>query len=519
MKLEHVTLEETECFSPIFLDYINQKESLKSFYDFFPKLENFQQAIGRKKMSAETRARLEEVLAEQYGPLETSEAVEYNIHSLAEEKTFTVTTGHQLNIFTGPLYFIYKIVSVINACKALKKAYPSYHFVPVYWMASEDHDFDEISYFHLFGKKYTWDKQQDGAVGRLKPHSLNSVIEELPEPVPVFEKAYLDNDSLANAVRDYVNELFGKYGLVVLDADHPKLKGSFTHVIEQELFDNPSNELVKKATDALQNEGYKDQAFSRKINLFYLDNGLRERIEHSGDHFKIVNTDLTFSESEMRQMVEDHPERFSPNVILRPLFQETILLNLAYVGGPSEIAYWLQLKGVFDHFEVPLPALMPRNFGLVINKANQKKVEKLGLSAKDLFKSAEDLKEAYLQQHGDSDFDLQTERKEINATFASIQKKAEEIDGSLVGFIGAEESKAQKSLENIAKRLKKSEENKNEIAMNQIDTIKEKLFPNGNLQERHDNFLNFYLNNPQFIDELIELFDAFDFRFHVLHMK
>jgi uncharacterized protein YllA (UPF0747 family) len=236
-----------------------------------------------------------------------------------------------------------------------------------------------------------------------------------------------------------------------------------------------------------------------------------------GESYKVLNTELTFSEKEITALIDSEPERFSPNVIMRPLYQETILPNLAYAGGPAEIAYWFQLKEVFEYHKTFFPALMPRVFGLVVNKANYKRVQKLSLSAADLFKSANVLKEQYLQANSDNLYQLIEEEAQLAALFERIQSKAQKVDPSLVGFIGAEGSKAAKSLDNISKRLKKSEEQNNETAMSQIDGIKEKLFPNDGLQERSENFLNFYLNNPQFISDLLEKFDPFSFKFHVLY--
>lgn len=516
MKLEFVDFEETECFSSIFIDYINQKEELKPFYHTFPEDNQFKELIDKRQMSSADRLQLVKVLAEQYGPLNAPEAVEFNIHSLANKKTYSVTTGHQLNIFTGPLYFIYKIVTVINACNHLKTLHPDCHFVPVYWMASEDHDLEEISHFNLFGKKYKWETSQKGSVGKMKPHSINNLIDQLPDPVPLFEKAYLNYDSLSEAVRFYVNELFGNHGLIVLDADDRRLKSLFAPIIEKEIFENKSNELVNASSERLEAAGYKNQAFSREINFFYMEKGLRSRIVREGDKFKVLDTDKEFSKEEIKSLIHEKPELFSPNVIMRPVYQETILPNLAYVGGPAEIAYWLQLKDVFEHHNVFYPALMPRVFSLVVNKALQKKVSKLKLKASDIFKQTHKIKEAYLQKHAESAFDLYAERGLIGEIFDKIKVKTEEIDGSLTGFVGAEGNKVLKSLENISKRLKKAEESNNETAMQQIDTIKEKLFPNGSLQERHDNFLNFYLNQPGFIDMLLLKFDSFAYKFHVL---
>ncbi len=517
MKLKTVSFDETECFAPVFLDYINKKDSLTSFYNAFPDLKNFKKTLEKRTLSKDHRAVLVHVLNRQYGPLNHHDAVDFNIHSLGNEKTFTVTTGHQLNIFTGPLYFIYKIVTVINACKALTEEYPEYHFVPVYWMASEDHDLDEISYFNLFGKKYQWTTEQKGPVGRMKPHSLNGLIDQLPEQVALFEQAYLDHDTLADAVRYYVNELFGDQGLVVLDADNPKLKRLFSPVIEKEIFENHSHGLVQQRSQEMEAAGYNNQAFSREINFFYMEKGLRERIVKEGDAYKVLNTEKVFSAAEMEAAIKTHPENFSPNVIMRPLYQESILPNLAYCGGPAEIAYWLQLKGVFDHYETSFPLLMPRVFGMVVNKPVLKKVEKLKLSNADLFKTAHQLKEAYLDQHGEDGFNLEEEREALAALFDKIKAKAETIDSSLTGYIGAEGTKGFKLLDNISKKLKRAEEQNNDTAMHQIDTIKEKLFPGGGLQERHDNFLNFYLNDHEFIQKLLDNFDAFDYQFHILY--
>ncbi|MFT6867163.1 MAG: bacillithiol biosynthesis cysteine-adding enzyme BshC [Cyclobacteriaceae bacterium] len=517
MRSEKVSLEEAGCFSPLFLDYINQKEELKPFYNAFPTIENFRKIITERAFSDEKRSLLTHVLLQEYESLRVTDAVDFNIHSLQHQNTFTVTTGHQLNIFTGPLYFIYKIISVINICKKLKAAYPEYNFVPVYWMATEDHDVAEINHFNLFGKKFTWETDQKGPVGRFKTHSLVDVIHQLgKEDVSLFEKAYLDYGDLAESVRYYVNKLFGDQGIVVIDGDNKTLKSLFAPTIKSELFQNKSNTLVGAVSEKLKAAGYSDQAFSREINLFYMESGLRERIVKDGHIFKVLNTDLSFTPEEMEHMLETKPENFSPNVILRPLYQETILPNLAYVGGPAEVAYWLQLKGVFEEYDTPFPILMPRNFALVVNKSIQRKIERIKLKGQDLFKEATLLKEEYLAIHAANGYDLSSEKETLTLFFEKIKEKAALVDGSLTGFVGAESVGSFKALENIAKRLKKAEEQNNEAAMNQIDTIKDKLFPEGNLQERHDNFLAYSLNNPNFIKDLLQKFDPFKFQFQII---
>ncbi|UXP32919.1 bacillithiol biosynthesis cysteine-adding enzyme BshC [Reichenbachiella agarivorans] len=516
MQVTKVNLQDTHSFSQFFIDYLSDKKELAAFYGLRPEIDSFGEQIKKKSFSMTHRKVLCQVLEDQYEGYEVASALAGNLSDLGLDNTYTVTTGHQLNIFTGPLYFIYKIVTVINACKELKAKYPDSNFVPVYWMASEDHDFDEISYFNLFGKKYQWACQDQGGVGRLSTASLEGLLAELPEKVELFEQAYRNHGNLADAVRCYVNDLFGEEGLVVLDADDDRLKALFAPVIKDDLLHHTANKLVEQTNQELLDLGYKTQIFPREINFFYLDEGLRERIIKEDGQYKVNNTNLTFSEEEILALVDSNPEKFSPNVVMRPLYQEMILPNLAYVGGPAEVIYWLQLGKVFEKYETAFPILLPRNFALYINKSLQKKADKFAWSDTELFKSTGDLQEAYLLQHADDSMSLNGEVEDLQKVFDQLIAKAEVIDGSLVGFISAEHAKSVKSLDNIGKRLKKSEEKKHEVALKQIEGVKEKLFPGGGLQERHDNFLNFYINNPNFIQELIGALEPFDLKMHVL---
>ncbi|MFA0962263.1 bacillithiol biosynthesis cysteine-adding enzyme BshC [Roseivirga sp. BDSF3-8] len=504
-------------FTPIFQAYIEQEEKLKPFYGLYPDTENFLKQAEAKSFTSEARIRLQDVLQTQYKDLTISEAVSQNLDLLAEGHTYTVTTGHQLNIFTGPLYFIYKIVTVINLAAELNEKYPDKHFVPVYWMASEDHDFEEISHFNLFGQEYRWNNGgQQGAVGRMDTKGIESILNELPEAVPVFEKAYTSYNNLADATRYFVNELFGEEGLIVVDADSRILKESFASVIKDDLTNHSAKACVEETSARLDEMGYKTQIFPREINFFYLKEGLRERIEATDEGVKVLNTEFTFSKEELAQEIDSYPERFSPNVVMRPLYQEVILPNIAYIGGPSEVAYWLQLKDMFDHYEVPFPIVMPRNFGLVVNKTNAKKLRKLPVSTEDLFRPFHELKEEALHELSENELSLETERNVGKQIYESIFHKAAEVDPSLKGFVGSEENKFLKSLENIEKRLKKAEEKRLDTSMNQLEKLKDKLFPENTWQERYDNFLNVHLNSPEFISVLLEEMNPLDFRMHVM---
>lgn len=520
MQLKKLPLADTNSFSHFFLDYIQQKESLKAFYQFSPELSNFKHQIEQKERSYPTANRtiLVNGLTRQYKDLEKTTKVSENISILKDSKTFTVTTGHQLNIFTGPLYFIYKIVAVINACKQLKAQHPEYNFVPVYWMASEDHDYDEIKYFRLYGKKYNWETNQQGAVGRFHTKDFKQLLSEVPGTIELFKKAYTQYDNLADAVRYYVNELFGSEGLIVVDGDDAELKNLFKEVIKDDIFNHTTKTKVDKTNAELEALGYRPQIYCREINFFYLDKGLRSRIEQKGEVYEVLDTDIKFSKQEIEKLIESNPEKFSPNVILRPLYEEIILPNIAYCGGPAEIVYWLQLKEVFQHFNTSFPILLPRTFGLVVDEPTQRKIEKSGLELEELF-----LEKNYLFNHivlklSREKILLNGQKELIEKQFEAIKSQASVIDQSLNTMVAAETRRMQKSLEKIEHKFLKAEKRKQSDKLGQVEAIKNSLFPNGSLQERTDNFLNFYQQHPDFIKQLLNHFDPFDLRFNVLYL-
>lgn len=514
MLTQTIPLEETDCFSKSFIDYVKQHKDLAPFYETYPVIENFKGVIEKRNFPKGQRDILASSLIRQFEHLNISREVSSNIEKLRDSKTFTITTGHQLNIFTGPLYFIYKIVTVINACKALKKAYPDYHFVPVYWMASEDHDFDEISYFHFEGKKWEWKTDQKGAVGRFDPAELREMAGQLPKGAAFFEEAYSEQ-TLANAARHYANYLFGEEGLVVVDGDDAELKKALIPVIEDDLFIHKAEELASKTSASLEDLGYKAQVYPRQINFFYLKDDIRERIEKSEDGFKVLDTDIAFSEEEIKDLIVNHPEQFSPNVILRPLYQEMILPNLAYVGGPAETIYWLQLKAVFGHFKTPFPALMPRNFATIISGGMKEKWSKTGLRIEDLFLTTEHAFDKWVKQNTHQDLEYKAELDQLDNIHQALAGKAKDVDPTLVQHLEALHTSFSKKIEKAEKKLVRAEKRKFEEKKNQITDVKEALFPGNSMQERKDNFLNFYLKDPQFIQNLLDHFDAFNFEMYL----
>lgn len=518
--MERLTLPlaQTKAFTSFFLDFVQGHTALTPFYGRPAAIDQFeQQAIDKQNSFPEKqRSLLADVLAKQYHAVEMNDRVRANIEALRHPQTFTITTGHQLNVATGPLYFIFKIITVVKACQQLQQQHPQHKFVPVFWMASEDHDYDEIKSFRLFGKKYTWETTQTGAVGRFNPNALAPFLENVPGDTALFQNAYKKHAKLSDAVRDYINTLFGEYGLVVIDGDDHDLKQVLVPVITTDIFQHTAKQLVEQTNTELQQLGYHPQVFARDINFFHLTNEGRYRIERAGEGFRLVDGGRQFTADELRQLIARAPEQFSPNVILRPLYQEMILPNLAYVGGPAEMVYWLQLKRIFQHHHIPFPILLPRNFGMMVDAPTRRKFEKTGLAWRDLFEDKNYLFNHWTLAHASQQLSVGEELRQVQAVYDKLQTRAAAIDVTLAPFVGAHGQRALHSLHAIEGKLLKAEKRKNAEKLRQIEEVKDKLFPGGSLQERADNILNFLPQHPTLLADLVDVFDPFRQDFYIL---
>lgn len=526
-----IDYNETGFFSKTVTDYLEDVPELKSFYSYRPNLKGFHELLENKQVHAD-RALLAEVLNEQYSKPGAPEMpfvqfVKDNIELLKADNTFTITTGHQLNVFTGPLYFLYKIVTAIKLSRQLKDAFPDKNFIPVYWMASEDHDFAEINYTNIGGKKIQWNEEVSGATGRLNIKTFRECLIQYKgilgldghatELAQIVETAYGQHQTLADAMRYLVNALFGQYGLVIIDADDSRLKKHFAGIIKQDTIEQNSFKHISESNTALQALGVHTQVNPREINFFYLQDNLRERIVQEGNGFEVLNTEIRLSKEELEQEIDSHPERFSPNVVMRPVYQEYILPNLAYIGGGAEIVYWLQLKANFDHYGVTFPILILRNSGMVIRKETTAKINKMELKAVQLFKDADIIKNDWVKKHTQHNLSLKDEWRELQCIFEKMKLRAHKIDPTLSPSTSAVQARLKHAIDNLERKLVKAEKRNHETALRQIDAIKQEIFPKNSLQERSENFGLYYVKWGQvFIDELIRTFEPLEFKFTVL---
>ena len=521
-----IAFDQTRAFDSLPVDYVSGNQGLKSFYNFFPSPEGFKAEITRNKRGDVDRIKLVETLKEQYraAGIDPGELVSKNIELLLHSDTYTVTTGHQLNLFTGPLYFIYKILTTISLSEKLRTSGLS--VVPVYWMATEDHDMEEIRSATIFGQKFEWQTAWQGASGKAPCAGIAEVIELLKQKLGTMEgaegiismmlTAYEGSPDLATAVRKLVHGLFHSYGLIILDANDARLKVDFLPVILDDLQKHSAENLVNGTTKLLE-KNYRVQVHPRNINLFYLTSGIRERIIKEGSYYHASNSGKSWSIEKLTEEARLHPERFSPNVVLRPLYQEIILPNLAMIGGPSEIAYWLEYKAMFDHFRIPFPALVLRSCFLIIDATSQERLTKFGIPTERIFDSADEWIKIYLNNNPDLSFSVDRFLSPMETEFVKLSEEVSKVDASLKGNVDAEKQKLRNALKSIEEKVIRARKKKNENEVNQIVKLKEKLFPGGGLQERVENFIPFYLKfGSAFFDHLLLQIDPFDQRFSVL---
>ncbi|MDP2088060.1 MAG: bacillithiol biosynthesis cysteine-adding enzyme BshC [Flavobacteriaceae bacterium] len=511
-KIAAIPLVETGFLTNLITDYLTQKLEVKDFYGNFPNLDGFQHQLKhRKKFDSQKRAELVKLLQSQNKFLALSEITKNNIRQLNNENTFTVTTGHQLNLFSGPLYVIYKLLTTINLADELKNKFPENHFVPIYWMATEDHDFEEINHFWVHQQKLQWHKKSGGAVGKYNIDGLDEVfyqLKNLLENNPkgdtilnLFEQSYLKHTNLADANRYLMNALFGKFGLVIIDGNDAGLKNQFKSFLVDELINNTCERTVGLANTELEKK-FKVPVNPRAVNLFYLKDGIRERIVFEEENYKILNTDFTFSKDEIRKEVEQFPDRFSPNVLMRPLFQEVVLPNLCYIGGAGELAYWLQLKPYFETQKVDFPILLHRNSVLILTEKQQQKIQKLGLIPGELFLPLTDLINKKVKERSEVEIDFSKERTHLELLFKQLEEIAAKTDKSFIGAVKAQHQKQLNGLNKLEKCLLKAEKRHQETYVLQLTALHQELFPNGILQERIKNISDLLIRNDKTIAEL-----------------
>ncbi len=508
--------------------YATERDLFKDLITYMPELDSFGKIIEvRQKMTFDRKV-IHSILKEKYhenGIVDRDDLID----SLLDENTFTVVTAHQPYLFGGPLYFVLKILSTVKLAAQAGEAYPQYNFVPVFYIGGEDHDLDECNNVTIFGKKVVWNTGQKGPVGRMVTDDLNTALNEEQEIlgnnehalhlIDILRQSYRPGININRAITCFINALMKDFPLLILDADSKIGKEAFKGIIREEVMSGVAEPLIHPQQELMKNIGLKPQAFVRPINFFYFSQEGRNRIERAGDGFDVVNTDLHFTVGEMEREIDLHPERFSPNVVMRPIYEEFLLPNVAYIGGGGELAYWADRKLLFGHFGIPMPLLVRRDSMMVLDGGSAKRLYKLGIDVSDLFKEPNALRAEFLAKHAEGGITLSEESARLSEVIKEIQEKVASIDPSLKGFVGSETSSFFKTMAHIEARVRKSLSAKHDVELQQLASLQQKFFPDNGLQERVESFLSFYVREGSAIfRKIYECADPLDFNFKILEV-
>ena len=513
---EIIDLNDLNFFSDLITDYNSQKKKISSFISSFPSEKSIIKQLNKRKLSPDIRSDLASVLKKQYKKTiflnSNLNKVNKNIEQLISKKTYTITTGHQLSLFANPLFLIYKIVNIINLSSRMSKITKK-NIIPVFWLASEDHDFKEVKSFNLFSNRYKWNKSYNkSAVGSISTKSIDSFInnifdslEEYPykkDLKKILIETYVKNENLSNSIRSLLTFFFGKYGLLILDPNDAILKKHFKSCLKLEIQNQSSFDLVSRQTNKLS-KSYKTIIKPRELNLFYFNNEKRLRISKREEVYYLIDGKKKWSQKQILKEIEDFPERFSPNVILRTLYQETILPNIVYVGGPTEISYWMQFKSLFSKMKIEFPILLFRSFVLNINFDHFKFLEKNKIDLTELFYPLEQFLSRSLYKK--SKINLIDELNDFNDLIASINKKTKRIDSSLNQHSLSICKKIEKDLKKLEKKIIKYQKKDHVPYINILTEIHSNIYQENIIQERSCSFFNYYLKyGDKFFDVLLK---------------
>ncbi|MBT3281787.1 MAG: bacillithiol biosynthesis cysteine-adding enzyme BshC [Cryomorphaceae bacterium] len=460
---------------------------------------------------------LTEELTKQYSKVETSDATLENIKLLSNPNTLSVTTGHQLNIFSGPLMVIYKIAQVISTTNYLNLKIKNFNYVPVFWIASEDHDFEEISEVNLHKNKINWKLDSKNLpVGEIKLNDFkqvksaykNSIIDfEYKDKLEsIIDDAYKDGETLSTANIKFINSLFAGHGLVIIDSNRRVFKKTFLDNFKNEILDSrcyvDSNSQISKIKNDIKS--FKPQVNPSDINFFKITKNGRKRIRKNGKKF-IVDDEDEYTLDEIINQIESYPELFSPNVLMRALYQEKILPNVCYVGGPNELKYWMQLKLYFENSSVQFPILKLRTSAFILDKKTSIKITKSNIEMKYFFGKLDDLLDFKINTSSKLNLSFDSLKTTLTNQFDELRRVSIKTNESFIGALNAQEKKQIKGLVDLEKKLRKAEKKNHETEVNKIKSLFESLHPNDSDQERYLNFGNFYsFKGQELIDYIVD---------------
>ena len=503
----------------IFLDYLYDPQKVSSFYDF--NYNNKEEYLNKFKSIADSRAQnmpdrslLFSIIKDQYNNLNLSVKTSQNIDLLKDKKTLAVVTGQQLGITGGPLYTFYKIITAIKLSNYLSERYDEYNFVPIFWLEGDDHDFNEVRSISIIDEnnelsKINYDdgiddEEDRGSVGQITINdSINNFFESLSKKLRETEfkgdilnklkEFYSPGKTFKGAFKELIFWLFDEYGLIIFDPQDPKFKVLLKPVFKKEVKDFRLHTEKLVSVSAELEELYHAQVKVHPVNLFYSYDEGRFLIEPVENEFRLKRKRKKFTFEEIIDTIENSPENFSPNVLLRPICQDYILPTAFYVAGPSEIAYFAQVTPLYQIFEIESPVIYPRASATILEKNISSVLKKYELEVHDIFTEPEKLRTKIIRSVSEVTLDemFKDTSDKIEAALDQLKEKLFEFDKTISDASTKYKQKIFNDLDVLKVKAMDAQKKKHEVTLRQIDKAVNSLYPNSNLQERELNFIYF----------------------------
>jgi bacillithiol biosynthesis cysteine-adding enzyme BshC len=512
----------------LFLDYLYEFENVKEFYKYnFRDQEQFEEIF--KKISESERINpslLKKNLLTQYSGLTTSNKTRKNIDLLSKDNTLAVVTGQQLGLLGGPMYTFYKIITTLKLSKRLNDKYDDYTFVPVFWMEGDDHDFNEVRSINVIGNENTI--KNIGYKEQIDPDDAKKSVGtlELDDALDDFFNVLDDNLRKTefkdtSSFRELIHSLFDEYGLVILNPSDKKVKEILKPVFRKEIVDFREHTEKLVNVSARLEEVYHAQVKVKPVNLFYSTDDGRYSIEPVENEFRLRRKRISFSQEGLLEKVDKEPERFSPNVLLRPICQDYLLPTAFYIGGPSEISYFAQVTSLYEFYKLQTPIIYPRSSATLLESNINKTLDKYNISFNDIFMGADELKKKVVDSLTENNVDdvfAETEQ-DVELAIDRLRERLYDVDKTIADTSKKYRSKIFNSLNELKSKAEQAENQKFEVTLRQMERASTMLFPSNNLQERELNytyFANKYgegflkrlyddLNTDKFEHQVIEL--------------
>ena len=529
-------------FSELFFDYVHDFPQVQKFYKHnFRDSHVFDSVLAAIDKNPVDRRTLVQVLGEQNTGFGSSPKTFENIALLSQATTYAVVTGQQVGLFGGPLYTIYKTITTITLAQKLKAKFPGLNFVPVFWIEGEDHDFEEMNHTSVLDRENKlmrieylpggqMPERNLGPIGELAfDESLNQTLATLEESLQKTEytdallgrlkECYVVGRTFNQAFTAWMSVLFEDYGLVFLTSNDARLKKILSPIFVREISHFPKTSQIVIDRSAELEDQYHAQVKAKSINLFLFHKGGRYLIEPREHDFSLKGTRHYLSKEELLKIAEETPELLSPNVVLRPIAQDALLPTVAYVAGPSEIAYHAQLKPVYDHFGVNQPVIYPRASASFIDERLERVIEKHQLELASFFDEVNALTARVLEQIAEVKLDqiFGNTSSLVHDALHELKFGLKEVDPTLLGTLEGVKSKIDTNLGLLKDKAFAAQKRRNETAVRQIERAAAGLMPNGGLQERELSVL-YYMNKygPDLVKWLTSELDINGFKHQII---